>query len=166
MLIFDSSTLILLARIGLLEAFSSRVQRRVIIPEAVKKESCTPGKEETPFIEELLERGVITSEPIANNAEVQKLMTDFSIDRGEAETIVFAHLNNGAIVATDDRNAIRACRMLNIGYITAISIVITLFEQQILSRDDALSKLEGLRKIGRYSSSIMEDVTRRITGVH
>lgn len=164
MVIFDSSTLILLARSGLLECFISHVKRRIVIPQAVRDETVQPGKEETPFIERLLEQGAIVMEQVNDEAAIKKLMTDFAIDRGESEAILFAHRNGGAIVATDDRNAIRACRMLGIGYITALSIVISLSEHGILSRLEALLKLESLQRIGRFSKRIMQDVVATLGG--
>lgn len=165
MVFFDSSTLILLARCGLLELFVGRVKRQIIIPLTVRDETLQPGKEETPFIERLIEQRIIITEQVNDDAGIQKLMKDFAIDRGETETILLAHRAENAIVATDDRNAIRACRMLGLGYITAISIVISLCEQGVLSLPEALLKLEHLQRIGRYSKRIMEDAVVTLKGI-
>ena len=40
MIIFDSSTLILLARTGLFERFAGSWNEPIVIPKAVKRESC------------------------------------------------------------------------------------------------------------------------------
>lgn len=165
MIIFDASTLILLARCGLLDCFISRTKRQIIIPLAVRNETLQPGKEETPFIEKLLERQTITTKQVRDEAAIQKLMKDFAIDRGETEAIFLAHSSGNAIVATDDRNAIRACRMLGLGYITAISIVISLCECGALSKSEAILKFEQLQRIGRYSRRIMEDALVTLKGV-
>jgi hypothetical protein len=69
------------------------------------------------------------------------------------------------IVATDDRNAIRACRMLGLGYITALSIVISLCEQGALFQPEAILKLEQLQRIGRFSKRIMEDAVATLKGM-
>lgn len=164
MVIFDASSLILLARCGLLECFISRTKRQIIIPLAVRNETLQPGKEETPFIEKLLEKRAIVMEQVSDEAAVNKLMSDFAIDRGETEAIFLAHCAGNAIVATDDRNAIRACRMLGLGYITALSIVISLCEHGALSKTEALLKLEQLQRIGRYSKRIMEDAFETLKG--
>ena len=92
-------------------------------------------------------------------------MHDFSIDRGETEAIFLAHVSGSAIVATDDRNAIKACRMLGLGYITALSIAISFCEHGILSQSEVLLKLEELQRIGRYSKRLMEDVAAALKGV-
>jgi predicted nucleic acid-binding protein len=165
MVIFDSSSLILLARCGLLELFVGRVKRQIIIPLAVRDETLQPGKEETPFIERLVVQRIIITEQVNDEAGIQKLVKDFAIDRGEAEAILLAHRTGNAIVATDDRNAIRACRMLSLGYITAISIVISLCEQGVLSLPEALLKLEHLQRIGRYSKRVMEDAVATLKGI-
>jgi len=165
MVIFDASTLILLARCGLLEIFVSRTKRRIVIPLAVRNETLQPGKEETPFIERFLEQRLIDTEQVNDEAAIQKLMHDFAIDRGETEAIFLAHVSGGAIVATDDRNAIKACRMLGLGYITALSIVVSFCEHGILSQSEALLKLEELQRIGRYSKRIMEDAVAALKGV-
>lgn len=165
MVIFDASSLILLARCGLLECFINRVKRQIVIPLAVRDETLQPGKEETPFIEKLLDQQTIITEKVSNEAAVNKLMSDFAIDRGETEAIFLAHCAGSAIVATDDRNAIRACRMLGLGYITALSIVISLCEHGALSKPEALLKLEQLQRIGRYSKRIMEEAVATLKGM-
>jgi predicted nucleic acid-binding protein len=165
MVIFDASTLILLARCGLLETFVSHTKRRIIIPCAVRNETLQKGKAETPFIERLLEQRLIDTEQVSDDAAVIKLMHDFAIDRGETEVIFLAYASGCSIVATDDRNAIKACRMLKLGYITALSIVISFCEHGILSLPEVLLKLEELQQIGRYSKRIMEDAVATLKGV-
>lgn len=46
---------------------------------------------------------------------VRKLMDDFSIDVGEAEALTLALNKKDAMIATDDRNAIRASKLLKRG---------------------------------------------------
>ena len=165
MVIFDSSTLILLARCGLLETFVNRAKRRIVIPLAVRNETLQQGKEETPFIERVLEQRFIVTEQVNDEAAVQKLMHDFAIDRGETEAILLAHVSGIAIVATDDRNAIKACRMLGVGYITALSILVSFCEHGNLSQSEAMLKLEELQRIGRYSKRVIDDVAAALKGV-
>jgi predicted nucleic acid-binding protein len=165
MVIFDASTLILLARCLMLDCFISHTTRQLIIPLAVRNETLQAGKEETPFIEKLLEQRTIITEQVSDEAAIQKLMKDFAIDRGETEAILLAHRYGNAIVATDDRNAIRTCRMLGLGYITALSIVISLCEHGALSKSEAILKLEQLQRIGRYSKRIMEDAVATLKGI-
>ena len=164
MIIFDASTLILLARTDILELFINNAKMTAAMPEAVKQETCSAPREETPFINSLMDQGKITVKNVKNRKQIQKLMTDFCIDPGETEAIMLALNEEGGIVATDDRNAIRACKMLNIGFITAISVLIGLHEKGCISGDVALLKLEKLASIGRYSKAIIAEAKLNITG--
>jgi predicted nucleic acid-binding protein len=50
MIVFDASTIILLAKIDMFEVFVSNFHGKVLIPEKVRSEICTKGSEETPLI--------------------------------------------------------------------------------------------------------------------
>ena len=78
MIIFDASTLILLARTGLLELFLSTFQGRVLIPKKVKSEVCVQSREERPLIESLIKQGKIEILTAKNPRQKRKLMADFN----------------------------------------------------------------------------------------
>lgn len=166
MIIFDASTLILLAKIELLEMFISDYSGQVLMPEKVRKEVLIKGSAETPCIAALINNGKIEVEVLKVNDKrvLQKLIDDFNIDSGEAEAIVLALRKKKAIVATDDRNAIRACKVLKIDFITAIAILIRAVEKRFLSKNEAVLKLEKLELIGRYKKAIITDARRQIKG--
>ena len=126
---------------------------------------CSQARKKPRSLKKLLEQRTIITEQVSDEAAIQKLMKDFAIDRGETEAIFLAHCAGNAIVATDDRNAIRACRMLGLGYITALSIVISLCEHGALSQSEAILKLEQLQRIGRYSKRIMEEAVATLKGI-
>lgn len=67
------------------------------------------------------------------------------------------------MVAADDRNAIRACRLLKIEFITAIAILIRAAEKE-LNKGEAVLKLEKLETIGRYKKAIIADARKNIKG--
>ena len=91
-------------------------------------------------------------------------MDDFHINGGEAEAVSLALQEKALIVATDDRNAIRACKMLKIDFTTAIAILIRTVEKKLIDRDEAIIKLQKLEVIARYSRAIMKDARERIEG--
>jgi len=68
------------------------------------------------------------------------------------------------IVATDDRNAIRACKLLKLEFVTAVSFLIRAVEKGVLSKDEGIVKLKRLHSIGRYSKQILEDAAQQIQG--
>ena len=164
MIIFDASTLILLAKIGLLELFISTFQGRVAIPKKVKSEVCVQGREERPLVESLIKQGKIEILTAKNPRQKRKLMADFNIDEGEAEALLLAIQTTAKSIATDDRNAIRASKLLKIDFITAIGFLIRAHEKHLVDRDEALTKLQSLQVIGSYSKIILKDAKNRIEG--
>lgn len=165
MIVFDSSTLILLARISILETSMLSYRKKVVIPEKVRSEVCVKGREETPLINKMIEsRTVQILKVRGSNKQIKKLMDDFSIDCGEAESLLLALQEGADIVATDDRNAIRACKMLNVKFVTAVSFLVRLVEKELIKEDEALLKLKKLHSLGRYSEAIMKDAAKRIKG--
>ena len=164
MVIFDSSTLILLARTEVLEVFIANFTGQVLIPEKVKEEVLVKDGTEMLQVAALIEGGQISVLRVSDRKLLQKLVEDFNIDLGEAEAITLALQKRGAMVATDDRNAIRACKLLKIDLITAIAILIRAAEKKLFSRSESLLKLEKLEAIGRYKKSIIADAKKQIKG--
>ena len=164
MVIFDSSTLILLARTEVLEVFIANFTGQVLIPEKVKEEVLVKDGTEMLQVAALIEGGQISVLRVSDRKLLQKLVEDFNIDLGEAEAITLALQKRGAMVATDDRNAIRACKLLKLDFITAIAILIRAAEKKLFSRSEALLKLEKLEAIGRYKKSIIADAKKQIKG--
>jgi len=164
MVIFDSSTLILLARTEVLEVFIANFTGQVLIPEKVKEEVLVKDGTEMLQVAALIEGGQISVLRVSDRKLLQKLVEDFNIDLGEAEAITLALQKKGAMVATDDRNAIRACKLLKLDFITAIAILIRAAEKKLFSRSEALLKLEKLEAIGRYKKSIIADAKKQIKG--
>ena len=164
MLAFDASTLILLAKIDMLDLFVSDFGGKILIPERVREEVCIPGKEETPLIMELIKDGKIKVSAVKNKKLVEKLMDDFHIDSGESEAIALALQEKASLVATDDRNAIRACKFLKMEFTTAIAILIRACEKKLVDKDEALAKLQKLWSIARYSRPIIDDARKQIKG--
>lgn len=164
MIIFDASTLILLARTELLDLFVDDVQGGAIIPEKVYLEAITEGKEEIQSILRLLQEKKITVVKVKNTSLRKKLMEDFTIDAGESEALTLALEHKSGIMATDDRNAIRACKMLKLEFITAITVLVRAVEKGMIDKDEGLVKLKKLQTVGRYSKTIIEDAARLIKG--
>lgn len=164
MIVFDSSTLILLAKIDILELFISNFHKKVLIPEKVRIEVSAGGREERLFVVKLIEDKRIMSLKVRNRRQIKKLMEDFNIDEGEAEALTLAIQEGADMVATDDRNAIRACKLLNIDFVTAIAVLVRATEKSLISRDDAVIKLQKLQSVGRYSKEIIDNAVRQIKG--
>jgi len=164
MIVLDASTLILLAKIEILETFASNFPEKLVIPLGVEEEACRKEAEETPLIENLLRNNTIRVLKVKDSKIVKRLIDDFNINGGEAEAVSLALQEKASLVATDDRNTIRACKMLKINFITAIAILIRTCEKNLIDKDETIIKLQKLEVFGRYSRAIMEDARKRIEG--
>ncbi|MBI5115027.1 hypothetical protein HZA56_00975, partial [Candidatus Poribacteria bacterium] len=104
----------------MLEVFICNFPEHAFVPEKVIEEVLIKGSPETLQVAALIDSGSIRVRTVDDRKLIQKLMSDFTIDPGEAEAIALALKKKGAVVATDDRNAIRACKLLKIDFITAL----------------------------------------------
>lgn len=161
MIIFDSSTLILLAKVELLREIAKQLE--VVIPREVERESTVKNTFDAKLIKKLIEDGKIRVAKVRGEKEKKKLTDDFNIGEGEVSALLLAR-DKGSPLATDDGPTIKACKILDVKFTTAIHFLIGIYEKGILSKDMALVKLEKLEKYGRYSSRIIDDASRRIKG--
>jgi len=164
MIVFDASTLILLAKINILEIFVLNFPGRVLIPQKVKEETCIEKIEENPLLLKLIKDKKIQILKSKKSTLTKKLIDDFNIDAGEAEAIVLALKKKGSIIGTDDRNAIRASKILKINFTTAVAILIRTFEKNLIEKNEALVKLQKLESVARYHRAIIEDAKKQIAG--
>jgi predicted nucleic acid-binding protein len=93
---------------------------------------------------------------------VTKIQEDFGLGRGEAEAIVLALSEKARVLGIDEKNGINACKLLGVAFTTGIGILVRMCEKRMLTTSEALAKLEGLAKYGRYKKSILEDATRQL----
>ncbi len=162
MLVFDSSTLILLAKIELLNEVL--VSADVVISKKVEEESTKkPELFDAKLISSHVKNGKIKVKRIHSKAMYEKIMKDFNLGEGEAESIVLCKEGN-EILATDDGPTMKACKILGIATVTAPNFLVRVYKKGRISKGIALEKLNKLEKYGRYSPSIMEDVKKRIEG--
>ena len=163
MIVFDASTLILIAKVELLDLFLASVSLPVAIPAEVEKECCGSKKAlDAVIIQKALDELRIKSVVVKNRRLVAKLQADFSLGRGEAEAIALALSEKAKVVGIDDKNGINACKLLGVAFTTAVGILIRSREKGLLEETDALEKLSSLAKHGRYKDSIIEDARRRL----
>lgn len=165
MIVCDASTLILLARSELLDIFLADLRGEAVIPSAVREECLvSPHRPDAVLIQERIREGRIVVSSVRDAEVVLRLRQDFHLGRGEAEAIVLALERHVPIVATDDRHAIQACRVLRLGFTTAIGILLRLAERDRISTAEARRCLERLAAYGRYHRTILEDAARRLEG--
>jgi predicted nucleic acid-binding protein len=164
MLLFDASTLILLAKIEILDIFLADADKKVAIPEKVKEEVLAGSSPDRPMVEKLVRDRRIDVLKTRDRKLVRRLIEDFNIDEGEAETLTLAIQEKALLVATDDKNAIKACKIMKLDFITAIAILVRAWEKGLIRADEAFSKLQKLQSFARYNKTIIEAARNQIEG--
>jgi predicted nucleic acid-binding protein len=163
MIVFDASTLILIAKVELLDLFLGNVGAPVAIPAEVAKECCGSKKAlDAVMIQKALDESRIKTMAVKNRRVVAKLETDFSLGKGEAEAIALAVSEKARLLGIDDKNGINACKVLGLAFTTAVGILIRSREKGFLEGPEALEKLARLTKHGRYKDSIIDDARLKL----
>jgi len=165
MIVFDASTLILIAKAELLDLFLSNVGVPVAIPGQVEKECCGSKKAlDAVIIQKALDESRIKTVVVKNRRLVAKLQEDFSMGRGEAEAIALALDEKAQFLGIDDKNGIHACKLLGVAFTTAVGILVRSWEKGLVEESEALEKLASLAKHGRYKASIIDDARLKLEG--
>ncbi len=163
MIVFDASTLILLAKVEALDMFWGDYKGEIVIPREVEKEATVKRTFDGLLISKRIAEGKIRVVE-APGRVAPKLMQDFSLNQGEAEAIALALKNKDALLATDDKNAIKACKLLNLDFTTAVDFIVRAREKSLLKQEDALTKLTELARYGRYKKEIIKNAESKIIG--
>ena len=160
-IVFDSSALILLAKIGLLDVFMDDFPGNILISKAVEQECTMKHSTDAQLIQNRVKEGRIKVRQVRDRKLCFKIGQDFNINLGEAEAIIMGRQFK-AIVATDDWNAIQACKVLRLPYTSALAILIRMREKKIIDKELAISKLGTLVDYGRYDEQIIRTVRKRL----
>ena len=133
-IVSNSSPLIALAKIGMLDVLSG-----VVIPKAVFDEITKPEKE---YVKELYEWGKDKIIEVKNRKAVEYL--ELMIDGGEAETIVLAEELNADAVLIDDLKARKIATLRGLNIIGTIGVLLDAKERGFINEVKPL--LEELMK--------------------
>jgi predicted nucleic acid-binding protein len=160
-IVFDSSTLILLSKIEILRTVSEDV--RIIIPALIKEECTKKDAFDSKLISSLIGEGNIKVFKMAKQDMAINICKDFRIHTGEAEALALA-IHRNVPLAVDDLPAIKACKIVNRPFTTAIHFLLNVAASGKISSDIASVKLEKLTYYGRYSKRIIDDAYSRLKG--
>ena len=164
MIVFDSSTLVLLAKTEMLDIFLNDFKGDVVIPRSVEREVTIKGEFDALLLKKRIEEGKIKVRN-AKDENSNKLMQDFNMNIGEAESICLAIGGKDSILATDDKKAISACKLLGINFTNAPNILIRFREKMLLTEEQAEEKLNLLIKHGRYKKEIVDETKSKLNEV-
>lgn len=161
MLVSNTSTLVLLAKIRCLEAFIE-VAPLIEIPSQVKKEALfEENSYYARFIGKLIADKKIKVVDV-DNGMISNIMSKFSLNLGEAAAFAMFDSKKHNAVLTDDGELIKLCKLEKAPFLCAMAIIIRLFEKNKLSKELSLEKLEELHKIGRYSVKLYEHFRKEV----
>ena len=161
MFISNTSTLVLLAKVGCLEKFLE-ISPIIEIPIQVKEEVLfEQDSYYARLIQKLIQQGKIKV-VLVDPTKVKRVMSQFRLDYGEAAAYVGFNLKKHLAVLTDDGELIKLCKLENIPFICAMAVIIRMYEKQKLSAEETLSKLSELNQVGRYSQKLYEHFKREV----
>lgn len=153
--------MILLAKVEILDDFLNDYKGEAIIPYEVEKECCDRKNSfDALLIRRRIEEKKIKIVKIRNAELCEKFMRDFSIAKGEAEALVLFIEKKAVLFAVDDKNAIKAGKILNIPFVSALAILVRLVERGIIGIGKA--KIDMLAKHGRYKGSMIKEAIERL----
>lgn len=160
MLVLDTSTLILLAKSDLLPLVVEST--RVLIPHEVQTEALAkPELYDAQLIAAMLDKRVIRVGKHVPHLQRRQLQMDFQLGPGEAAALLLAQTLQ-APLGTDDGPAIKAAKILGIPFVTAMALLVALYQGKRVEHPMALALLERLQQVGRYSDQILLDARKRI----
>lgn len=154
----DSSTLILMSKITLTKKICD--YKKILIPKSVFREVVEEGKksnkEDAIVVENLVKEDRIKVKNVDGNKIIRALMENFKINNGEAEAIALS-LKEKSSLLTDDREAIKVCKVYDISFTTALAFLVKLAKDKKIDKKEALMKIEKLKNIGYYSIGIINN---------
>lgn len=150
--------LIHLAKISLLES-SCDYFGKVIIPQAVFAETIEAGKrkdaQDAFLIEEVVRKGSIQVRNVLKKNLVEKA-NQFNIFGGEAEAVALCWQEEAKFLATDDDNVRSKKAILGAKLIGTPAIILALHKKKFIGAEKTKEALGRLRKIGWFSSEIID----------
>jgi predicted nucleic acid-binding protein len=147
------------------DLFLDDLPEKAVIPQEVEKECCRkPQAFDSLIIQKAIKERKISVRALKRKIVYQKLQRDLGLGSGEGETLAFALTQKAPIVAIDDRRGIRACKLLKLPFFTAMDIVVRMSQKQIVTKEEALRKLQALARHGRYSEEIIKRAMTTVEG--
>lgn len=163
-IILDASTLILLAKITLLELAAEHL--KIIIPETVESEAVAKKELlDARLIGRLIQENKIKVVQVKQALLGKEIQKDFLLGRGEAQALELAGDKN-SLLGIDDQQGIKACKVFGIAFTTALAMIVRFHEKGLLKQEQLKSKIEKLRTYGWYRKELLEAVFKEIKGGH
>jgi len=146
--VFDSSPLIYLTRIGILE-FTFGIYKKVYIPEAVKTEVIDRGKElnkpDAFILNEYMKKRKIKIQKIKNLENYAILLKNPNIHKADVEAICLAE-ELKTVLVMDDPKAIEVAKMIGIHVEPTLTVVLICYALDHIDFEKAETSYKTLLK--------------------
>ncbi len=154
MLVSNASTLILLAKVSILQEFVDNF--KVVIPKEVFSE-VVKNKDtfDSILIRKEIEKGRINVGEI-DRKKLEIILQEFRLHEGEAAAYILFNKVKAEAIITDDRELIKLCRIERIPFICSMAIVVRMYNKGLITKEKADEKLDKLYDYGRYSKEIYD----------
>ena len=132
--------------------------QKKLLPLAKKNDVETQTQEQKSITAQptrLINKNIVKVEEVRNNKEVDELMKGYNMEKGESEAVQLFRELNADLLATDDRNAINTCSLLNIPTSGSLAFVINFYRKNLISKEEGEEMINQLSVFGRYSIDII-----------
>ena len=153
MIISNASTLILLAKVGIIRKFIDEFGV-ITIPSEVEKEIIAGDTFDSKILQKEIEDKHIVVRTIRSSTK--DVLKEFKLHEGEAEAFVLFNECGAKAILTDDGELIKLCKLFEIPFINALSIITRMFEKGKLTHIEACEYLLKLNAYGRYSKKVYD----------
>ena len=159
----DSCSIILLAKATVLEALSNKYN--LFIPEKVYEE-ILKGKDKN-FIDALLTERLVKEKKInikkvLNNILKKKLIQDFNLGIGEAETLALVMENQCEAIITDNKQGRKSAAIYGLDLVGSIDAVIALYKLHLIDKDKTIDGLKKLREFGWFQDYLIDNALEEV----
>tara|TARA_Y100000310_G_C20695215_1_gene825192 strand:- start:1446 stop:1949 length:504 start_codon:yes stop_codon:yes gene_type:complete len=159
MIACNSTVLIFLSKLDKLSLLKE-LFRQILIPEEVKREVVDEGKRKNHIdaveTEEAINEGWIKVE----NTEIEPILANIGIDKGEAEAISLAYKKKLEILL-DQTHAREAARLLGVKPKGTLYVLLSALKKGLISYDDYMLSLFDLIQFGfRMSEEVYIEAVR------
>ncbi len=160
-IITDATSLILLAKVDLLEIFVDR--NDVIVPRLAYEEVIKgkdKGREDSMLLERLVaEKKLLIVSP--NKAMKNKIEKLFNLRGGELEVVTLAFGKKHTIL-TDDKKCLNAAKAMKIDFITSLDMVVAMYRKGAIGKETARECVNGLEEYGWYTKDLIKSYQEMI----
>ena len=137
---------------------------KVVISKGVENETVidTSIYPEIAKIRESIDKRFIEVKEVKKSDKVVKLMRNFGLGKGEAETIQLYFQEKADLLLCDEKKARKIASILNINLLGTPELIIQLYKRKFIGKEKAKESVLKLEKIGWFKSSIIFEALKEI----